>query len=214
MTIDISRARLIGSNTKYPSDWMSVPELMWLAEHASTHNKIVEIGSWRGRSTRAMADNTNGVVFAVDPWSDDIGVFAPFGTKSVSPAGWFDSYGDHVSANDVFATFRNSTADLLNRKIFPFRMTSVQAANIFSDLGAKFDMVFIDGMHDYAYVYQDIVAWRSLLVPGGLLCGHDYWDPNIGVRQAVDELLPGANVLDDPAEGTVYSRQCIWWKVL
>ena len=48
--------------------WMSKPELQWLAKQAVASKTIIEAGSWQGRSTRAMADNTGGKVFAVDPW--------------------------------------------------------------------------------------------------------------------------------------------------
>ena len=38
--------------------WMSVEELTYLAEAASKSNIIVEVGSWKGRSTIALAANT------------------------------------------------------------------------------------------------------------------------------------------------------------
>jgi len=47
--IDISRADKI-------QGWMEIEELRWLAETAKMHSNICEIGSWKGRSTRAMAD--------------------------------------------------------------------------------------------------------------------------------------------------------------
>ncbi len=37
----------------------------------------------------------------------------------------------------------------------------------------KADMVFIDGDHSLAGVLADLMNYRELLGPGGLLCGHD-----------------------------------------
>src|SRR5215467_12420466 len=51
--------------------WMSENELRFLAHNASKYNLILEAGCYKGRSTRAMADNTNGVIFAIDPWNGD-----------------------------------------------------------------------------------------------------------------------------------------------
>jgi hypothetical protein len=58
-------------------------------------------------------------------------------------------------------------------------------------------------IHDYGKVKEDILAWRPLLVPGGLLCGHDYsWEEwGVGVIRAVDELLPDRQV----------GPESIWW---
>ncbi len=50
--------------------WMKPSDLEWLAEKASTFQTIVEVGSWMGRSTMAMADDTEGfgAILAVDTW--------------------------------------------------------------------------------------------------------------------------------------------------
>jgi hypothetical protein len=83
----------------------------------------------------------------------------------------------------------NIGADLIESgRVQPLRMSTVDGAQFLRERGVKLDMIFIDAAHDYESVKADILAWRPLLVPSGLLCGHDYWHQ--GVAQAVRELLP------------------------
>jgi len=51
--------------------WMSIRELIWLASTAKDCLSIVEFGSFQGRSTCALADNSpdNCKIYAVDPWT-------------------------------------------------------------------------------------------------------------------------------------------------
>jgi len=67
------------------------------------------------------------------------------------------------------------------------RGLSVEMAERVAD--ASLDFVFIDADHSEAGCRSDVDAWWPKLRPGGLLCGHD-WDnpegPDWGVRRAVD----------------------------
>jgi predicted O-methyltransferase YrrM len=213
--INLVVAGMIGSSKQFPNEWMSLPELEWLARRASDCRVIAEIGVWKGRSTRAMADNTEGNIFAVDPWSNN-----PEHFKHGGFGGCSDSFGEPVQMEDIFQEFRINLKDHLGSTVIPVRMLSVDAAAYLGSLGIRFDMVFIDGMHGYDYVKEDIQAWMPLLNPGGLLCGHDYHTvgeaanaPSVlGLRRAVEELVPDFQLLDGEATGTVYPRCCIWWK--
>jgi hypothetical protein len=62
---------------------------------------------------------------------------------------------------------------------------SIEAAQL---LDETFDFVHIDACHRYPFVRDDIAAWWSKLVPGGLFSGDDYiFFDKFGVIKAVDE---------------------------
>lgn len=41
------------------------------------------------------------------------------------------------------------------------------------------DLVFLDGDHGLSSILGDLLAWSSVLKPGGLLCGHDFAQDHI-----------------------------------
>lgn len=154
--IDVSKAESI-------TGWMSLAELAWLADQASDHDLIVEIGSFHGRSTRALGDHAKGIVIAVDTWTGPVGA----NERDVLPS--------------FYDQFQSNLLDLLSeKKVITFRPSEIEF------VGSP-DMVFLDGDHLYAAVRSDIIYWKKKLQPGGLLCGHDYSFPD--VRKAVHELL-------------------------
>lgn len=153
--------------------WMSDKELEWLAKAAKQHSRIAEVGCWQGRTTVALADNTPGSVTAVDTWK---GSEEHQSVLSRLPEDW------------LYQTFLNHVGERTN--VRAIRKPSIEAAAELFAAGEQFDMVFIDAAHDYENVKADIIAWRMLLVPGGLLCGHDFDKGRDGVVQAVRELIP------------------------
>lgn len=157
--------------------WMTVKELCWLSQQAVRCKAIVEVGSWMGRSTTALASSTTGVVYAVDTWEGTPAEHSEI-MKSLTP-------------DNLFKAFQHHTAELSN--VVAIRKPSMEAVAGFNQV----DMVFIDAAHDYDNAKADILAWKDKLKTGGLLCGHDY-EYSEGVKKAVTELLPGASV----AQGT------------
>ena len=53
----------------------------------------------------------------------------------------------------------------------------------------KFDFIYIDGMHDYNGVKQDIILSLNLIKEDGILSGHDFNSENPGVSKAVYEFF-------------------------
>jgi predicted O-methyltransferase YrrM len=150
--------------------WMTPLELEFLSvmgnkPHVKT---IVEVGSWKGRSTKALLDTGKKVV-AVDTWegSDD-------------PR---DLTNEMARKEDVFAAFMKNVGHYENLKTL--RKDSKKAAAQFNDKSV--DMVFIDANHTYEAVLEDIKTW--LPKAKRILCGHDYADGWPGVKQAVKEMF-------------------------
>jgi len=171
--IDISRSLTI-------SGWMSEGELTYLATLASRipeGGSICEVGSYKGRSTVAMAANTDATVWCVDTWDQTAG-----GTGPIDEGGWcFDQWSENTKEF---------------WKVVPINRCSLYAARECERDRRGFDLIFIDADHNVASVKADIAAWRPLLKPGGILCGHDYTSIWPGVIEAVDALVPKFRVVD------------------
>jgi predicted O-methyltransferase YrrM len=159
------------------SGWMSEIELTKLAELASRSKRIVEIGSWAGRSATAIAHHTPGLLFCVDTWTRSLTLQKG---AAVEPT--------------LFNEFLFNTSGL---PVIPVMTDSLTAARWFAKCGMKFDMIFIDADHTADAVRADILAWRPLLELGGILCGHDYeltgWPD---VKPVVDELIGSVELVD------------------
>lgn len=169
IAIDIRRAQSIYG-------WMQPGELQWLAEQAREHLLIVEIGSYLGRSTRALADNTLGKVLAVDDWQGADSDHRPVSFER---------------QQQLYTEFCGNMGELIKAGIvIPCRVDhgSVQ-------IKINPDMVFIDGDHTYEGARRDIQIWYPQLKPGGLISGHDSGHPPI--RQALAELLPNYQLVRD-----------------
>lgn len=172
--------------------WMSELELRWLAEQASTHRAIAEIGCWKGRSTCVLAAHTQGRVWVIDHWLGQLCDPAAGPTIEVRAHG----------AEAIYQAFLANLAPWHDR-VAVLRLSSAEAATAFAP--ASLDFVFIDGAHDYEGCAADIQAYRPLLTPGGLLAGHDYseYGRSKGVVRAVDELVgPTEHVSDS------------WWRIV
>lgn len=188
----MTRQEILRAAARIPG-WMSEMELKWLIEQASTRRTVIEIGSWKGRSTKAMALSVLGVVYAVDHWLEGASPSAPRRTVDHD---WVEATmrGSKAIMNEFHI---NLADEIISRKCISTGKSSQESIGMVKDLldGRKADMVFIDGDHEYAEVKRDIELYRPLLAEGGLLCGHDY--PWPGVWKAATELVPKHRFLHD-----------------
>ena len=68
------------------------------------------------------------------------------------------------------------------------KMSSMDAVPLFLD--NTIDVVYIDALHSYDGVKEDIGLWLPKVKKGGILAGHDYGSKHFpGVKQAIDEIF-------------------------
>jgi hypothetical protein len=65
-------------------------------------------------------------------------------------------------------------------------------ANLFKN--KYYDVVYIDGCHDYDCVKQDIELYYPKIKQNGFLCGHDYTDSWPGTKLAIQEFFAQNNL--------------------
>ncbi len=157
--------------------WLNDSEGKLLEKYA-TGKRVLEIGSYKGRSTIWMARVAESV-WAVDKWDgsctptpgDTLGEF----TANVTKYGVADKItcgGGTIAQVKHNQTVHPTLGEFVNPDFGPF------------------DFVFIDGDHSEAAVKSDIEECLSLLAPDGMIAFHDYDRPtDPGVKVAVDELV-------------------------
>jgi len=136
-------------------------------------NCIVEIGSYLGRSTIALAAGSlaghRAPVYAVEPHEAAHGAL-----------------GGRFGPRDRATLFRN----LLQHKVTDV----VHIVNLRSTAAARgwdrpIALLFIDGDHRYEAVRADFEAWNRQVVSGGAILFHDAFNPELGVGRLVREVL-------------------------
>lgn len=139
-------------------------------------NTIVEVGVFRGETSvllRKFFPQTK--LFLVDPWRVDLfDDGQTIATKFPTQREWNDI---HAS---VCVTFLKDPSTKI------LRMSSSEAAFI---MPSFLDLVFVDAIHSYEAVMDDIKWWLPKVRTGGVLCGHDYIKKWPGVKKAVNESL-------------------------
>jgi len=165
--------------------WMEYNELVLLASIAKNCDFIIEAGSFKGRSTRAMADNIRegGVIAAVDPWNASI-----HNSDETAVALTTDESTRHVFYLNNYKHVKNGTIIMTPKRfteLTPFTSPPV-------------DFIFIDADHRYKAVIEDIE--HAIKFNPKFLGGHDYHEDWPGVKRAVDEKF-GGNI---QVEGTIW----------
>ncbi len=191
MTDDIEQMRRLTSEI---NGWLSDSEgelLYKLAEDVPSGQAIVEIGSWKGKSTVWLAKGTEAgqrnKVYAIDPHQ---------GSRAHISEGEDNTYA-------VFLT--NLSKAGVRDIVVPLVTTSDEAAKWWQ---GSVGLLWLDGSHKYENVKRDLFLWKQYLVNGARVALHDCDQP--GPARVAEECLTGTNQLTviDHVDTIVVAIKC------
>jgi hypothetical protein len=189
----VSESTPVSSNGRFPEIWAiadGIPGWLTTAQAELLHEQartllagatVVEIGSHKGRSTVVLADalrERGGTVVAIDPFIDG----PMFGGSATR-----DHFERHVEMAEA-----GDTVELLCDY-------STKARKSWD---RSFEMLYIDGKHDY-WTFTDDLKWRSGLPAGAPVLVHDCFS-SIGVTLGVlVRVLPAGDLRYERREGSL-----------
>lgn len=143
-------------------------EADWLYNIAKTMTSIIEIGSYRGKSTHALLSgmNENGILFSIDLFNTS-----------------------NYEYTNALPSFVNNVGHFKNIRII--QVNSSIAYKLFED--NTIDMIFIDGDHNA--VERDINLYLPKITK--LICGHDYNNHYPSVKQVVDKMFSDIEIFEN-----------------
>jgi predicted O-methyltransferase YrrM len=145
------------------------------ARAAGPNARVVEIGSYRGRSTIVLAHASGGEVVAIDPHAGN-----DRGPRQI--------HGTPVDGEADNSAFRAN----LERAGVAERVRHVRrpSAEALGEVEGALDLLYVDGAHRYGPARDDLGRWSALVAPGGTLLVHDAFS-SVGVTLAIARLLVG-----------------------
>jgi hypothetical protein len=157
--------------------WLSRDAALLLHDLAAgvSEGCIVEVGSFRGRSTLALArgsEHGHGVpVYAVEPHD-----------RFVGPR------GGEFGPEDRAAFFRNMARTGAYRHV---RLLSTRSEVVTPGWREPVALLWLDGDHSVEGVRRDFESWAPHLLPGCHLVLDDTDDPTLGPHHLLSELVAG-----------------------
>jgi predicted O-methyltransferase YrrM len=130
--------------------------------------KVLEIGCDIGDTTQFLLDsNPTCVLTGIDPYVN-----------------YVDWNGNNLNEREVvYERFMARMSGYKNRFALLREYSDDAAGRVYENF---FDLIFIDGLHEYDQLTKDCANFYSKLKEGGIFAGHDY-NAIAGVRKAADE---------------------------
>jgi len=155
----------------------------------NNYKEIAEVGIWRGELSRRIINKCSPErLILVDPFSYNM-----------------NHIGNYICTMGEKERFQEEL-DIMAKEIEKLpahflRMNSTDAVEHVED--GSLDFVFIDAVHLYKYVVEDVMAWLPKIRKGGMISGDDYVSPKHqkDVRKAVKDTI-----------GEVDNTHRVWFK--
>lgn len=149
---------------------------------------MVVVGVWKGAlSFRVLRECQSASVIMVDPWQ------AGSENETWAASGSLMARKNQEEVDAIYEQAKREAEEFGDRCMI-LRAASLDAAPLVDD--ASVDLVFIDAVHTYQAVKEDIAAWLPKVRVGGFISGHDYGSERFaGVKQAVDEAFGGIGIV-------------------
>ncbi len=152
---------------------------------------MAEIGVYGGESTVVFKDECDSLI-SVDPWVDNY--------RDPDP-------GIKQPMAEVEAIFDERIAHC--RNVYKMKMLSSEAVKFVRD--QSLDFVYIDAIHYYDDVVQDIGLWLPKIKDNGHVGGHDYSDFWEDTRRAVNDVFGGPHLVFCDSTWLIHlGRRKVW----
>lgn len=170
--------------------YISAPGLIEILGSLKAPTLGIEIGVAAGENICHTLDHCPNIrhIYAIDPWEPYEDTNGEASKELVEES--------HACAIDNFKTY--------GARVQPYRCTSDHFFGLFGK-SIEVDYVFIDGNHDYEYVYRDIANFYNMVRVGGIISGHD-----VHIGHVLDAIDNFAGTLSyKPLVHKV--PNCAWW---
>ena len=153
-------------------------EIERLAKLVPKNGKIVEVGSYLGRSSFAWAKSCHHSVkvYCIDHWSGWTLKEEDFNESLIPPIGWKP---DLACSKELFEEYTKMCENIIPIKVYSPYLDWKEG---------MVDIVYIDDGHEYENTKANILYWLERIKAGGILCGDDYSKYWPGVIKAVNEV--------------------------
>lgn len=143
---------------------------------------VVEIGSWKGKSTFYLAcgilQRGEGFIYSIDHHTGSF----EHRNRTDQPINTLNEFCENMRTHNVGHVIRTLV------------MNSIDASKQIHD---EIGLIFVDGSHDYGSVRSDFETWWPKLMEGGIIAFHDSLSKE-GVSKYVDEIISTGSDFEFP----------------